>query len=214
MATLSDGLTAYRVCAKAEGRSPRTIEWVTSSMRYFMQFLGGDPPIDAIGPNQFRAFVNALRDSTKYRQHPYNPPQREKLAESSINCYARAIRAFFSYLVREGFLGSNPLAGVRMPKVPQKVMVTFSKTEMERVLSLPDRNTDKGFRDYSVMLTLYDTAIRLSELAGLTEGDIDFDNGYLRVMGKGADEVQGEAQAPAAGYRLLLANHGGAAPFG
>jgi len=188
LATLSDGLTAYRVCAKAEGRSPRTIEWVTNSMRYFMGFLGGDAEMEAIGPSQFRAFINALRDSTKYRQHPYNRPQREKLAESSINCYARAIRAFFSYLVREGFLSSNPLAGVRMPKVPEKVVVTFSEMEMERVLSLPDKNNDKGFRDYSVMLTLYDTAIRLSELAGLTEGDIDFDSGYLRVMGKGGKQ--------------------------
>ncbi len=137
------------------------------------------------GPSQFRAFINALRDSTKYRQHPYNRPQREKLSESTINCYARAIRAFFSYLVREGFLGSNPVAGVRMPKVPQNVVATFSEREIERLLSLPDKQTDRGFRDYAVMLTYYDTAIRRSELADLTDGDIDFDSGYLKVMGKG-----------------------------
>ncbi len=44
------------------------------------------------------------------------------------------------------------------------------------------------FRNYALMLTLIDTAVRLSELAGLKAGDVDFENGYLRVMGKGSKE--------------------------
>jgi len=45
---LSDALTAYRICAKAEGKSPRTIGWITSSVGYFARFLGGDPDISPI----------------------------------------------------------------------------------------------------------------------------------------------------------------------
>ena len=48
MTTLSDALVAYRICAQAEGRSPRTIEWITSSVRYFSEFLGGDPELSNI----------------------------------------------------------------------------------------------------------------------------------------------------------------------
>lgn len=188
MTTVRDALTAYRVCAKAEGKSPRTIEWVTSSVGYFLEFLGGDAEIDAVGPNELRAFINALRDSPRYRSHPYARPQSERLSETSINTYARAIRAFFGYLEREGFINRNPVVGVRMPKIPHKVVPTFSESETERLMSMPDKLTDKGFRDYAIMLTFYDTAIRLSELAGLREADVDFENGYLRVMGKGSKE--------------------------
>ena len=188
MTTLPEALTAYRICARAEGKSPRTIEWVTSSVRHFSEFLGDQEDIAAITANDLRRFINALRDSRKYHQHPYNRPQEQKLSESSINTYARAIRAFFGYLEREELINGNPVARVRMPKVPTKVVPTFSENEIERLVAMPDKRTDTGFRDYAIMLTLVDTAIRVSELAGMTVNAVDFDQGYLRVMGKGSKE--------------------------
>jgi site-specific recombinase XerD len=77
---------------------------------------------------------------------------------------------------------------VKMPKVPLKVVPTFSQSEIETLLAQPDRHTARGYRDYTAMITFYDTAVRLSELAGLRESDIDFEGGYLRVMGKGSKE--------------------------
>jgi site-specific recombinase XerD len=77
---------------------------------------------------------------------------------------------------------------VKMPKVPEKVVPTFSAVDIERLLSMPDKSTGTGFRNYTLMLTFVDTAARLSEIAGLNLPDVDLDNGYLRVMGKGAKE--------------------------
>ena len=188
LATLSDALTAYLICAKAEGRSPKTILWVTSSVGYFRKFLGGDPDIRAIAANDLRRFIIALQESPKYNRHPYNKPRQERLSPQSIETYARAIRAFFGFLHREELIDSNPMQKVKMPKVPVKVVPTFSEQEIEKLLSQPDRNSDRGFRDYTILVTFYDTAIRLSELTGLGEGGIDFDNGYLKVMGKGSKE--------------------------
>ena len=188
MATLSDALTAYRICAQAEGRSPRTIEWITSSVRYFANFLGDDQDISTITANDLRRFIIALQGSSKYLSHPFNKPQQAKLSPQSIQTYCRAIRAFFGYLKREELIELNPVEKVRMPKVPQKVTPTFSEKEIERLLSQPDKHSHEGFRDYAIMLVLLDTAVRVSEIASLKVNDLDLENGYLRIMGKGNKE--------------------------
>lgn len=188
MATISDALTAYHICARAEGKSPRTVEWVTSSMRYFMAFLGGDRDMGSITGNDLRLFIIALQDIEKFAEHPFIKPQQKKLSPTTIGTYARAIRAFFGYLYREELIDSNPMLKVKMPKVPKKVVPTFSQNEIEKLLRQPDKKTSIGFRNYTIMLTYLDTAARLSEIAGLKVDDVDLDNGYLRVMGKGSRE--------------------------
>ena len=186
--TLSEALTAYRICAKAEGKSRRTIAWVTSSVGYFSDFLGGDLNIEMITVNDLRRFIIALQDSQKYRNHPYTKQQHNKLSPQTIETYARAIRAFFGYLCREGLIASNPVIKVKMPKVPRKVVPTLSGTDLEKLLSQPDKRTDRGFRDYTLILTFVDTSARLSEIANLKLDDVDLENGYLKVMGKGSRE--------------------------
>ena len=71
-----------------------------------------------------------------------------------------------------------------MPKVPTKVVPTFTEIETMRLLSQPNKHTDVGFRDYALLLTFVDTGARLIELAELNYDDVDLENGYLRVMGK------------------------------
>jgi site-specific recombinase XerD len=188
LATLNDALIAYRICAKAEGKSPRTIEWITSSVGYFANFLGGGQDITKITANDLRRFIIALQESHKYSRHPYNRTQEAKLSPQSINTYCRAIRAFFGYLHREELTRANPIEKVKMPKAPQKVVPTLSAEEVERLLSQPDRRTDIGFRDFAILITFIDTAVRLSELAGLMVADVDLENGYLKVLGKGGRE--------------------------
>jgi site-specific recombinase XerD len=188
LSTLSEALTAYCICARAEGKSPRTIEWITSSVGYFVDFLGGDQDIDRVTGDDLRRFIIALQTSHKYRKHPYTKPQQEKLSPQTIETYARGVRAFFSYMHREGLIDANPMQKIKVPKVPKKVVPTFSEKDVERLLAQPDKHTDRGFRDYSLMLTLIDTAGRLSEIVNLKVDDVDQDNGYLKVMGKGGKE--------------------------
>lgn len=176
MATLSDALTAYCICARAEGKSPKTIQWITSSVGYFTEFLGRNQDLRAITADDLRRFIIALQQSNKYRKHPYNKPQQQKLSPQSIETYARAIRAFFGYLYREGLIDHNPMQRVRMPKVPKKVIPTFSQKEVERLLSQPDKHTATGFRDYALLLTFIDTAARVSEVAGLKVDDADLED--------------------------------------
>ena len=84
MTTISEALTAYRICAQAEGRSPRTVQWIVSSASYLAEFLGGDAKVSSITANYIRRFIIALQYSKKYRSHPYTMPQDTLISPQSI----------------------------------------------------------------------------------------------------------------------------------
>jgi site-specific recombinase XerD len=187
--TLQDALVAYKTYARAEGKSPKTVVWVVSSVGYFAEFLGPEQQdMGTISGNDLRRFIIALQDKPKFANHPYNKTQQAKLSPQSIETYCRAIKAFFGFLKREGFIENDTMAKVKMPKVPETVIPTFSEKEVERLLAQADKSSNEGFRDYCLLLTLIDTGIRLSELANLKTDDINYEQNLFRVMGKGQRE--------------------------
>jgi len=188
MATLSEAVAAYRICAKAEGKSPRTADWTCDAVRYFSDFLGGDAEIDNLTAADFRSFILALQQKRKWSNHRFTKTQDKTLSPETVKAYARAVKSFFAFLANEGLVADNPIAHVKLPKAPQKVMPTFSEQEIQTLLSQPDKKSSQGFRDYTIMLTLLDTGLRVSELCNLKLDDVDLPNGYLRVMGKGGKE--------------------------
>ncbi|MEE8373363.1 MAG: hypothetical protein V3R87_06595, partial [Dehalococcoidia bacterium] len=121
--TLQDALIAYQTYARAEGKSPKTVTWVVSSIGYFTDLLGPEQQdIGAITGNDLRRFIIALQSKPKFSNHPYNKQQRAKLSAQSIETYCRAIKSFFGFLNREGFIDNNVMAKVKMPKVPEVVI--------------------------------------------------------------------------------------------
>jgi site-specific recombinase XerD len=186
--TISDALAAYRIFAAAEGKSPKTVRWTETSLGYFAAFLGTRQDIAQISGDDLRHFIIALRERHKFASHPFTRPMEATISLQSIETYARAVRAFFGFLQREGFIEKNPMEKVKMPKVPLKVVPTFSGSEIEKLLCQPNKQSNQGFRDYAILLTLIDSAARIGELASLKLEDVDLDNGYLKVMGKGGKE--------------------------
>ena len=159
--TLQDALVAYKTYARAEGKSPKTVAWVASSVGYFGEFLGSEKQgIGTVTGNDLRRFIIALQSKPKFANHPYNKPQQAKLSSQSIETYCRAIRSFFGFLKREGFVQNNVMAKVKMPKVPEVVIPTFSENELAKLLSQTNRVTKEGFRDYCLLLIFIDTGIR------------------------------------------------------
>jgi hypothetical protein len=74
--TLQDALVAYRTYARAEGKSPKTVDWVVFSVGYFAKFLGPrQQDIGTIKGNDLRRFIIALQEKPKFANHPYNKPQ-------------------------------------------------------------------------------------------------------------------------------------------
>jgi len=63
---LSDAITAYKTCARAEGQSPKTIKETVACVRRFAAFFGGDPILAEIGPDELRGFILALQKREAY----------------------------------------------------------------------------------------------------------------------------------------------------
>jgi integrase/recombinase XerD len=114
--------------------------------------------------------------------------QSEGAADSTINMYLRGWRAFFNWLHNEGFIVDNPMANVKLIKAEKRVIQTFSKAQVKRLLDTPNRTTFTGYRDYVLMLLLLDTGVRITEAEGIRTTDIDWANHTIKVFGKGRKE--------------------------
>ena len=185
--TFSDGFVAYKICAQAEGKSRRSIDWIIDIVGYFNAFLG-NLNIEAVTADDLRRFIIALQQRQAFANHRFTKPQNRPLSSESITSYTRAIKTFFSFLEREELIASNPMKRVKLPKALKKSMPVFNEGDLGKLLAQPDKRSSAGYRNYVIMLTLLDTGIRVTELCNLKTSDVDLANGYLKVMGKGAKE--------------------------
>jgi len=176
---------------RSEGKSPRTVEWYSRVIRYLDEYLRGQGHSTELGEIDIlavREFILYLQTKTRWSGHPCMPRPSGNLAAMSVQNYVRGLRAFFSWLEQEGYTEENLLAGLRPPKTPQKLVEVLTDEEVRTILACLDTNTVTGCRDAAMVITMLDTGIRLSELTGLMLEDAHVDQGYLKVMGKGAKE--------------------------
>jgi integrase/recombinase XerC len=109
------------------------------------------------------------------------------LSPRSIQRRLSAARSFMGYLIREGFLKSNPVAGVSAPKASKRLPDALDADQMASLLNIKgDKLPD--VRDRAIMELLYSSGLRLAELIGLNLGDVDQGDGLVRVTGKGNKE--------------------------
>jgi site-specific recombinase XerD len=188
---LSHLLAGYRLCAKSEGKSKNTIDIVASSINYLANYLYSEGlPTDVleITHTEIRAFILYLQRKRCFSHHPYSRPQDRPLSSHTVHCYLRSIRAFWSWLVEEEIVDENPFHRVKLPKVISKITPTFSPEQLHCLVSVIDTSTPEGYRDYTIIITLLDSALRVSELTGIRLDDVMLDDGLIRVMGKGGRE--------------------------
>jgi integrase/recombinase XerD len=109
----------------------------------------------------------------------------------SVNSVCRrlvAVKVFFRYLQGEGFLDGNVTDVMESPRLWQVLPGVLSVREVERLLEAPHGDEPRAVRDRAVLECFYGTGLRVSELAGLQRGDLEFDAGCLRCRGKGNKE--------------------------
>jgi tyrosine recombinase XerC len=99
-----------------------------------------------------------------------------------------SLRSFFKFLNQEGILESNPFEILRTPKQIKKLPHFLSINDIDTLLRTPDESEIFGLRDRAMLETLYSTGIRVSELVGLNEDDVDFYGEMVKVQGKGKKE--------------------------
>jgi integrase/recombinase XerD len=82
----------------------------------------------------------------------------------------------------------NPFSRVKVPKPPQKVIVTFSEKQLAAMSKTANTTMPAGFHDWTIMLMLLDTGLRANELVGLTMDNIKVEDGIVKIFGKGSKE--------------------------
>lgn len=143
------------------------VEWIEAT-------TGSVPKPSALSPQDLRAFQATL--------------QKAGYARTTISRKLAALRSFFKFTMREGMTTSNPAKPLRNPRRQRKLPHVLSDEEVGRLLVAPPANRTDGLRDRAILETMYSAGLRVSELVGMQEGDLDRAQQILRVRGKGRKE--------------------------
>ena len=180
---LASHIARYLDELKRNNVSPHTLAAYGSDLSQFLEYFsppGAEPP----GPGSF--------DTWQIREW-LGSLYRDKLTAVSMRRKLAALRAFFRFLAREGTIAINPARLVRTPKAPVRLPNVMTE---EQVNGLLDRVTSGKLdrphpsRDVAIFEFLYGCGLRVSELVGLDLEDIDRNERWLRVRGKGRKERQ------------------------
>lgn len=120
----------------------------------------------------------------EYLAFLYQKNKSKRTVHRRLSC----LKSFFHFLLKQGFIPSNPAETLESPKLGKSLPRAISLEEVERFLSLPDMGSYLGFRDRCIMELFYSSGLRLSELAALNRHDIDFKRNLVKVFGKGKKE--------------------------
>ncbi|MGB5218800.1 MAG: site-specific tyrosine recombinase XerD [Smithella sp.] len=175
---MNEILTKYLSYLLVErGVALNTIESYGRDLRRFLLFLDQNQEINdfkLVKPEVIVAFLTQIRD--------------EGLSSNSMNRSLAALRGFYKYLLREKYLEENPLANIELAKVWMRLPETISQEEMKTILAMPGTQSLSAIRNTAMLELLYATGIRVSELINLTMNSINWQVGFLIVMGKGSKE--------------------------
>lgn len=113
---------------------------------------------------------------------------KQGIKPRSIARIISGLKSFFKFLVLDEFLEDNPAQLLETPKVGLKLPSVLSVEEIDQILGVIDVSTVEGARNYAIIETLYSCGLRVSELTNMRFTDLYFDEGYIRVSGKGGKQ--------------------------
>ncbi len=165
-------LVVERGAAELTSKSYR--EDLTSLADYLTQAYGREPKPSEITPLDLRGYVSALHEAG--------------YAKTSIARRLASLRTFYKFAQREGMADSNPAKPLRNPRKDRKLPHFLAGDELGKLLEAPPADDPAGLRDRAMLETLYSAGLRVSELVGMNDEDLDLDEGVVRIRGKGSKE--------------------------
>ncbi|MCB4797392.1 site-specific tyrosine recombinase XerD [Neotamlana laminarinivorans] len=109
----------------------------------------------------------------------------KQLNARSQSRFISGLRSFFSYLVFEDYRETNPVDLIESPKIGRKLPDTLSEEEIDNLIKAIDLSKPEGERNRAMLETLYGCGLRVSELINLKLSDLFFEEGFIKVTGKG-----------------------------
>jgi site-specific recombinase XerD len=185
-------LDAYLAWLRGRGASAATLRAYTADLRQLDRWLaaGGVAPeeADELSLRRFAAHLGTLR---------YAPATAARKLSAARGAYA--------FMLDRGLVDRNPAALVPGPRRVRKLPATLSEPEVERLLDRPVAPDPRRLRDRALLELLYGCGLRASEACGLRTADVNADEGFVRVTGKGGKErivPLGSAASEALGHYL------------
>ncbi|MGL4514059.1 MAG: tyrosine recombinase XerC [Lacipirellulaceae bacterium] len=163
---------------RERGASEHTVKAYREDLTALADYLANDdgrtPDPRAITTSDLRGYAAALGEAG--------------YAKTTVSRRLASTRSFFRFAMREGWVAANPAAALTNPRKAQKLPHFLADDEVARLLATPPSDTAAGRRDRAMLETLYSAGLRVSELVGANDGDLDLEQGLLRVRGKGRKE--------------------------
>lgn len=146
----------------------------------------------------FNKFHNFIKSSYKRLDPTQVKPDHieeflSNLYDEGLNSRSQArilssIKGFFKYLMHEDLIEDDPTELIQSPKLDRKLPNTLTTDEIDALLAAIDMSKAEGLRNRAIIETLYSCGLRVSELISLHLSDLFFDQGYIRIIGKGNKE--------------------------
>jgi len=155
------------------GVSENTVVSYLYDLEKFQQFLGHELQVDEVKDQHIRSFVYFISD--------FLAPTTQARTLASIN-------HFFSFLVLQKIVENNPVTFIELPKQTRRLPTVLSVEEIDLIQAGIDLSTPEGIRNDAIIETIYCCGLRVSELIDLRLSELYFDEGFIRVLGKGSKQ--------------------------
>jgi integrase/recombinase XerC len=133
--------------------------------------------------------ISSIEDTDFFMLRGFVAMLYEKgFSKSTVERKIACLKSFFNFLQKKNKSEDNPARMLKFPKKEKKAFDVFNIDNIMTLLDLPDKTAPFGMRDALLLEMMYGTGIRVSELVGLSLGDIDFGGQRIRVRGKGKKE--------------------------
>lgn len=121
------------------------------------------------------------------------------------------LKSFFNYLIFEDYRTNNPMELIETPKIGRKLPDTLSLQDIDRLIAAIDLSKEEGERNKAMLETLYGCGLRVSELVSLKISDLFFDEGFIKITGKGNKQrfvpIGQTTQKYIENYKNLIRSH-------
>jgi integrase/recombinase XerD len=157
--------------------SPNSVEAYVRDISKFQQFLiweGERTPPEKVTTELLQTFLDTL--------------QGLGLGATSQARTVSGLKAFFSFMIMEDMIKTDPMDTIAAPKTGRHLPDTLSYPEIEQLLAVIDLSTDEGLRARALLEVMYSSGLRVSELCDLRLSNIYAEQGFVKVVGKGNKE--------------------------
>jgi integrase/recombinase XerD len=172
-----NALIDYQHYLKIEkGLSKNSIDSYTRDIEKLMRFLSENESV--IDPIQINSDII----------HSFIYEASKDLNARSQSRLISGLRSFFNYLIAEKYRTTNPTELIEQPKIGRKLPEVLSQVEIDLIIKTIDLSHPQGERNRALLETLYGSGLRVTELITLKISDLFFDEGFIKVHGKGNKE--------------------------